>query len=320
MKPPFTITQNILNNVADICTKLGDVRSLSKRSRLLKLRRENMIRSIYSSCAIEGNHLTLEQVTDIINGKRVAGPINDIHEIKNAYQAYDHLKNYDVLKMASLLKAHKVLMKGLVKEPGQFRQGQVVVRDAHTIYHVAPPAKRVSQLMADLFQFLKQQQDLHPLIKSSIFHYEFEFIHPFEDGNGRMGRLWQTAILYHHLDTVFEAIPIETAIHKHQQAYYKALQSSTKKSSATPFVEFMLQVILEALDLVFAGQMTSSAMDRLAVARKYFTHKPFKRKQYMALFTGLSSATASRDLAKGVKEKILKKSGDKNATEYGFGR
>ncbi len=193
-EPPFTITGNIINLLAKISELTGKVSILHKDSISPKLRRENRIKTIHSSLAIEHNTLSLEQVTDVIDGKRVLGAPQEIKEVQNAYEAYEIMLSLNPLNIDDLLKAHSLMMSDLVHESGCFRSGGVGVFDGQKLIHAAPPAKIVPQLIGDLFAWYKQS-DFHILIKSCIFHYEFEFIHPFADGNGRMGRMWHTLLL-----------------------------------------------------------------------------------------------------------------------------
>src|SRR3989338_3890963 len=215
MKPPFTITSAILNLCSEITLLLGKYEGLSLPVPQPELRRHARAAGIQSSLAIEGNTLTVEQVTDVIDHKRVSGPAKDIREVKNAVAAYDKIAEYDPDDLGSLLQAHKVLMDGLVKDAGKLRKTNVGVRAGARIVHLAPSYARVPELMDGLFTFLKNEQDLHPLIRSSVFHYELEFIHPFSDGNGRIGRLWQSVILYNYRK-IFEYIPVETVIRRRQ--------------------------------------------------------------------------------------------------------
>lgn len=209
------------------------------------LRRENRIRTIYSSLAIEQNTLTLEQVTDVINGKRILGPPQDICEVKNAYEAYERVSVLDTYSVKNLLLAHKIMMEGLVKEAGSFRSGNVGVYAGAELIHAGTPAKYVPDLMKQLFMWLKQSK-YHPLVKSCIFHYEFEFIHPFADGNGRTGRLWQSLILQ-KWKNIFAWIPVETLVYENQNEYYKVLQRADHAGDSTEFVAFMLGMIRDAL-------------------------------------------------------------------------
>lgn len=326
MKPPFTITNDILNLSTDITLLLGKYEGLSLPTGQAglpipkpELRKHTKIRTIQSSLAIEGNTLTIEQVTDIINNKRVVGPKKDILEVKNAIKAYDHLPKFDPESLKSLLMAHKILMEGIIPNAGKLRIKNVGVHSGTKIIHMAPKYTQVPQLIDNLFQFLKNEKNLHPLIKSSAFHYELEFIHPFIDGNGRIGRLWQSVILYHYRN-VFEYIPVETAIKNRQGDYYDALQESNKLGESTVFIHFMLEIIKQAT-LDFAKEVKpkhqTSAM-RIEMAKERFGKKEFTRKDYLVMFDHISTATASRDLLFGVKSNILNKRGEKSLTKYKF--
>lgn len=229
----------------EIAELTGQISLSDRLSKNPKLRRENRIRSIHSSLAIEQNSLTVNQVSDIIEGKRVLGPPQDIREVKNAYEAYDLLTGLNPYLVEDLLKAHKVMMTELVKESGTFRSKGVGVYAGTELIHAGTPPQYVPDLMQELFTWLKESK-LHPLIKSCIFHYEFEFIHPFADGNGRTGRLWHTLILAKWKE-FFLWIPIETIIHERQEEYYRALNAANSDGESTIFVEFMLEVIRDLL-------------------------------------------------------------------------
>jgi Fic family protein len=242
--PPFTITATILNQVATISESLGRL-SVQQAADDLRLRRINRIRTVQGSLAIEGNHLSEEQITAILAGKRVIAPPRDVQEAQNALQAYDRLDNWQPTHEGHLLEAHATLMMGLIDEVGRYRRGGVGVMSGSQVIHVAPPADRVPLLMSDLFAWLRQT-DQHPLISSCVFHYEFEFIHPFADGNGRMGRLWQTLLLS-RWNPLFAHVPVESLVHRHQDAYYQAIGESTRQTDSAPFIEFMLGMIQDAL-------------------------------------------------------------------------
>ena len=243
--PPFTMTDEITNLVIEIAELTGAMTVSEQLTKNPKLRRDNRIKSIQSSLAIEQNTLTVEQVSDVIDGKRVLGPPQDIKEAKNAYEAYEALTRLDPYSVKDLLKAHKIMMVGLVKEAGTFRSKGVGVFAGEQLIHAGTPANYVPDLIGQLFEWLKKSK-LHPLIKSCIFHYEFEFIHPFADGNGRTGRLWHTLILAKWQE-FFLWIPIETIIHERQEDYYKALNASNTDGESTVFVQFMLELIRDLL-------------------------------------------------------------------------
>lgn len=244
--PPFDITNKMLECVAEIMENLGKLSDVNEAEKLPRLRKVSRIKSIHSSLAIENNTLSLGQVTDLIEGKRVLGPEKDIIAVKNAFAAYDELDQIDPYKLSELLSVHKVMMEGLVEENGKLRTGNVGVFDQDgNVLHTAPPAQMVGGLMEELFRWVKNS-DAHMLIKSSVFHYEFEFIHPFRDGNGRMGRLWQTALLA-DWKPIFKYVPIESVIKDNQEEYYNAIAKSTGEGKSNVFIEFMLRVIDEAI-------------------------------------------------------------------------
>ncbi len=244
-QPPYTITPEILNNVAAISEAVGRLTLLTDQARALRLRRINRIRTIHGSLAIEGNTLSKAQITAILDGKRVIAPPREVQEVKNALAAYDRFECWKPETEKDLLDAHRILMSGLIDQAGCYRHSGVGVMAGQQVIHMAPPVGRVPQLMADLFGWLSAT-DAHPLIVSSVFHYEFEFIHPFADGNGRMGRLWQSLILV-RWNLLFADIPVESLIFEHQAEYYQALQESTRQTDSASFILFMLRMILEAL-------------------------------------------------------------------------
>jgi len=243
-QPPCTVTAAMLSLVADIAERIGRLQNSPPAS--LRLRRANRIRTLQGTLAIEGNTLSEQQITAILEGKRVIAPAREIQEVRNASKVYEQLPQWQANSEQNLLSAHAMLMTDLLTSAGHYRAKAVGVIGDAGIVHIAPSANRVPALMADLFQWL-QQTELHPLVASSIFHYEFEFIHPFEDGNGRMGRLWQSLVLI-HWNPIFQELPIESMIFASQQDYYHALNKSTQAGDSAAFLEFMLQVILSTLD------------------------------------------------------------------------
>lgn len=251
-EPPFTMTPEITNLVIEIGEQVGAVAAYDSLRPNPTLRKENRIRSIHSSLAIEQNTLTLEQVSDIIDGRRILGPPQDILEVKNAYEAYERVSSLDPYQVKNLLLAHKIMMEGLVKEAGRFRSKNAGVYAGNQLIHAGTPANYVPELIDQLFTWMRQSK-LHPLVKSCIFHYEFEFIHPFADGNGRTGRLWQSLILQ-NWKPFFAWLPIETLIHEQQDGYYAALNASNTQGESTIFVAFMLQVIRDALSEIIKNQ------------------------------------------------------------------
>jgi Fic family protein len=244
-QPPYTITPEILNRVAAISEAVGRLTVLTDQARALRLRRINRIRTIHGSLAIEGNSLSEAQITAILEGKHVIAPPREVQEVKNALSAYDRFETWKPETEKNLLEAHRILMSGLIDEAGIYRRGGVGVMAGQQVIHMAPPADRLPQLMADLFNWLVAT-DAHPLIASSVFHYEFEFIHPFADGNGRMGRLWQSLILA-RWNPLFADIPVESLIFEHQAEYYHAIQESTRQTDSAPFIAFMLRMILDTV-------------------------------------------------------------------------
>ncbi len=314
MKPPYEITTNILRLISSISQKLGEISAKYVSRPSPQLRKQNKIKTIHSSLKIEGNSLSEEQITAIVENKRVVGSKKDILEVNNAIKVYDNIKSFNPFSYKSFLKAHKTLMNNLVEGSGKYRTQSVGIFKGAKIEHLAPPAKRVFILMDNLFQYLKKYDEI-TLIKSCVFHYEVEFIHPFLDGNGRMGRLWQTVILMQE-HAVFENLPFETLINQTQEEYYKALEISDKNGNSTVFIEYMLNVLEKALiNLLDFKNRTFSGNERL----EYFVSlgkKEFTRKDYMNVFKDISSSTASRDLAKGVERNILSKIGIMNKTLY----
>lgn len=255
-QPPYTITPAILNQVIEVGELLGHWAAQAGQSSPL-LRKENRIRTIQASLAIEHNSLSTEQVTAIMDGKRVLAPAKDIQEVRNAIVTYERLPSWQSHRLEDLLAAHGLLMGGLVDAPGLLRSGNVGVHRDKQLIHMAPPANQLSRLVDDLLAWLKHT-DIHPLIASSIFHYEFEFIHPFADGNGRMGRLWQTLILSEWRSEL-AWLPVETLIHNQQQDYYQVLGVCDRASDCTAFIEFMLEKLVAALAEGIGGQKGNQA-------------------------------------------------------------
>lgn len=318
-KPPYNLTDAIFTLSSEIQRLLGRYEGIIMPKPSIKLRRSSRIKTIQGSLAIEGNKLTPEQVTALLDGNRVVGPQRDILEVKNAIALYDQMKSFNVLSEKSLCKAHSIMMKALVKNPGKWRIGNIGVVDGSKVKHVAPKPNMVPDLVSSLFEFLKNEDRKKYLITSCVFHYELEFIHPFEDGNGRMGRFWQHLILskYHPL---FEYAPIESVIRDNQKKYYSALEKADKSGESTVFIEFCLEVILnsltEFLDELKPEPLTTES--RLENASGQFGRSWFSRRDYIKFFKTISTATASRDLLSGVESKKLEKRGEKAITEYKF--
>lgn len=314
MIPPYDLTARIFRLVTSISEKLGEVKALYMDKPSPQLRKRNKIRTIHSSLKIEGNTLSEDQITALIENKRIVGPKEDIKEVLNAIKVYEELSTYDPNSARSFLKAHQTLMDGLIDQAGRYRTGSVGILQGSKVAHLAPPAGNVDFLMNQLFDYLKNSEELI-LIKSCVFHYEVEFIHPFMDGNGRMGRLWQSVILYQSYP-VFEYLPFETLISEKQARYYEVLGQCDKEGKSTAFIEYMLEIIEESLDeLLNFRNRTLNRKDRL----EYFSSlriDEFSRKEYMEVFKGISTATASRDLRAGVESGLFVKKGDKRNTVY----
>lgn len=319
MKPPFQINAESLSLCTDIALLVGKCEGLNIALPQPKLRKQNKIKTIQATLEIEGNNLSLEQVTALLEGKRVIGSSKDILEVQNAIKAYDKLSKYNVIDVNSFLSAHAILLDKIQDDAGKFRVSNVGVLKGSTVSHVAPKYTMVLKLIDDLFSFMKKDQDVHVFVKSCVFHYEIEFIHPFTDGNGRMGRLWQTAILANSYP-VFEFIPLESIIKENQVTYYDVLGRCDKKGDSTEFIIFMLKIIWQTLNdfILEAKPLTQTPELRLEAAKNQFKDSLFSRKQYLALHKDISTATASRDLLLGIKKDLLKKEGEKALTKYSF--
>lgn len=317
--PPFTITENILNSSVEIAEILGSINTLHLEKPSINLRKQNRIMTIHSSLAIEGNTLSLEQVSDIINHKPVLGPEKDIQEVKNAIAVYDGIARLKFNSIISLKNVHKLLLKNLIDDAGSFREKNVGVFAGKAVSHVAPPSKQVPRLMSSLFEYLKSDDNTSLLIKACIFHYELEFIHPFSDGNGRMGRLWQQVILIKH-HPVFEFLSIESLIKDNQRQYYSVLGECDSASESTLFIEFCLNLIAQSLTSYQSAitYIPSTKEERIKYTFSHFKDKWFSRQDYMLIHKNISPATSSRDLKYAVDEKILEKKGDKSRTRYKF--
>lgn len=261
-EPPFKLTNRLVNLAAEISGQVGALEVINKNWDNFQLRRENRIKSIQSSLAIENNSLSLEQVTAILNGKRVIAPPKDIKEAENAIAAYNLIPELDPYSIDDLKKAHLTMTAAVVQEAGNFRSGGVGVFDqTGKVMHTAPPAGMVYELISNLLNWVKET-DLHPLIASSIFHYEFEFIHPFADGNGRMGRLWQTLLLS-KWKPIFAWLPIERIIKEHQSGYYQSLRQATTQTDSGIFAEFMLEAIKQTVKQNISDQDNDQVSDQV---------------------------------------------------------
>ncbi|MCL3782515.1 Fic family protein [Prolixibacteraceae bacterium JC049] len=317
MKPPYSLTGKILKLVASISEKIGEVNSAHLSKPPTELRKKNRIKTIHSSLEIEGNTLTIEQITAIVENKRVIGSKKDILEVRNAISVYDYLDNLDPYSFESFCEAHGILMNDLIESAGRLRSKSVGIVKGSEVAHIAPGSDMLRPLMNDLFSYLRESDDLL-LIKSCVFHYEMEFIHPFIDGNGRMGRLWQTLILKNTYP-VFEYLPIESLIKERQEEYYEALGKSDNTGESTVFIEFMLEIILDSLDdLLNVQNVSLKNIDRINLFRGIIKDDFFTRKEYLKNFRDISSATASRDLKFAVENELIEKLGDKNTTRYRY--
>ncbi|MDR1740375.1 MAG: Fic family protein [Synergistaceae bacterium] len=243
--PPYTITLKAADYMAKIMEAALRLELGTGFTRDVRLHRENRLRTIYSSLAIEGNSLTLGEVTAVIEGKLVAGRQAEIKEVKNAYEAYDAIMTLDPYAVKDFLMAHALMTQGLVAESGRFRSGDVGVFDGDVVVHIGARPQFVAGLVEDLFGWARASE-LHPILKSAVLHYEIETIHPFADGNGRMGRLWQTLVLA-KWNPVFAWIPMESVLYRNRQQYYEAISSARRANDSGAFIEFTLSAILESV-------------------------------------------------------------------------
>lgn len=287
--PPYSLTSNMVNLVSEISDAVTRLEYSEKAFATPRLRKKNRVKTLSGTLEIEGNHLGEEKITAILEGKRVLGTVTEVAEVKGAIRAYAELESYNPASMDDLLQAHRLLMNDLLTQAGKFRTIQVGVGQ-----HVAPPAARVHGLMSDLFQWLQASEE-HPLINSCLFHYEFEFIHPFVDGNGRMGRLWQTVILYQWRN-LFSLIPTESIVRDQQEAYYQALECSGVEGSCNPFIEFMLNAILLAVQSSVKSAVKSAVnTDERILA--YFKQNPTGTVKPLAEELGLSLRAVEKHIA-----------------------
>ncbi|MEY8737570.1 Fic family protein [Lactobacillus sp. AN1001] len=325
MKPPFTLTNTMLHQVIEISRVLGILEFRVKSD--LKLRKENRIKSIHSSLAIENNSLTEKQVTDIINGKRVLGDPKEIREVKNAYDAYEEILTLDPYRQKDFLKAHRLLTAGIVNEAGKYRSRDVGIFDEMgNVVHMGARPQYLQALMDDLFAWGKND-NTPELIKSCVFHYEIETIHPFADGNGRMGRLWQTVILA-NWNPIFAWIPIETMIYENQRDYYKVLEQVDQETNSNRFIEFMLAIILKTLKsylnvnsdleqkIDIPKGLTDSEAKTYVLVTKYLTEHESINTMVTAKLIQKSVATARKHLAKFVSLGLLVAQGSNKNRSY----
>jgi Fic family protein len=323
-KPSFSITEKITNLAAQIAEQIGKIQASGAYESNLRLRKINRLRSIQSSTAIEGNTLSLEQISDVINGKRIIGAPLEIKEVKNAYDTYERILEFNPFNVADFLSAHRLMTNGLVSEAGCFRSGGVGVFSSGKIVHLGAKYEFVPKLIKELFDWAKQS-DVHPLIKSCVMHFEIEFIHPFTDGNGRMGRFWQTLVLS-RWRKVFAWIPIETIVHKNQQKYYDALGNAEYTADSTEFIEFMLGVIVEAIDElpIITDKVTNKITDKLTRGELEFLENIIGFLQnsdtidnYRAhILTGKSAESVKKYFAALVSAGVLEATGSNKGRKY----
>lgn len=322
-QPPFSITPVILNLVVEIGELLGHWSAQTGRQSPL-LRKENRICTIQASLAIEHNSLTTGQVTALVEGKRVLAPAKDIQEVRNAILAYERMPQWQRADLSDLLSAHRTLMTGLADNPGALRQGDVGIYRDQPLIHMAPPASQVPRLMNDLLAWL-DKTDLHPLVAGSVFHYEFEFIHPFTDGNGRMGRLWQTLILSKWRQEL-AWLPVETLIHHQQERYYAILGQCDKASDCTAFVMFMLENVALALkeSLQVPSDLSEQMSEQTRVLLKTseseivrrLSAEPSLTAKALADVMGVSSRTIERHLQSLQAKGVLMRTGEKKGGSW----
>jgi Fic family protein len=315
MKPPYEISPKAMQLLVVIAEKIGILGAHHLIQQSPKLRKDNRIKTIQASLQIEGNTLSVDQVSAVMEKKRVLGPKKDVAEVLNALKVYQQLNAFNPLKQSDFLKAHSLLLEGLIEKSGQYRKKGVAIVKGDKLEHMAPGHTMVPGLMNDLFGYVKTTEEV-ALVKSCVFHYELEFIHPFLDGNGRMGRLWQSLILMSEYP-VFEFIPIETMIAQHQNDYYQVLSACDKEGKSTKFIDFMLSMIDKTIDQLLEDYQPKKLQesDRIRIFLEQCS-TPFSRKDYITYFPTLSTATASRDLRNAAEDRIIFKSGDKMKTVY----
>ncbi len=320
MPSSFTITPRVFASVSRIDQALGRLQGLAVEQPQPLLRKKNRVRSVQASAAIEGNTLSVDQVTAVLEGKRVLGNEKDVREILNANSAYERLSRWDPTSSKSLLAAHALLMKDLMPAPGRFRTSAVGVFRGEKLAHLAPPAHLVAHEVGELLRWSKRGE-APPLIAGCVVHYELLFIHPFLDGNGRLARLWQQVIHREH-SPMLQFVPVESVIRDRQRQYYAALRRADRSISCNAFLEFSLGALADALDEF--GRDIRPAREtlesRLQQAHTHFKRKWFTRAHYLRLHVKLSTATASRDLAAGVERGDLGSRGSMRLTEYRFVR
>ncbi len=319
MRSPFRLTPRVLSLSGEIARWLGRCEGLGEVRPQPRLRRSNRIRTVQGTVAIEGNSLSTEQITALLDGKRVRGPAREIREVRNVVAAYDRAASWRATSARDLLAAHALVMEGLVADAGRWRSRDVGVIRGSKVGHLAPGAARVPALMRGLFSFLARDRTVPLLVKACVFHYEIEFIHPFSDGNGRLGRLWQHVILRAE-SPAFAFVPTESIIKSRQREYYAVLSTCDRAGDSTAFVEFALDALREAL-AELAGALRPSrpdALERLSSARRRLGGRAFSRKDYLGINPTIATATASRDLRRGVARGLLRLVGDRATARYRF--
>lgn len=320
MRPPFEITGPVLALCSEIERLVGRAEGIQGPTPQPLLRKRNRVRTIQGSVAIEGNTLSEEQVTALLDGTRVIGSRREILEVTNANEAYERVERFRATSEKDLLTAHRLLMKGLLDRAGRYRTGEVGVLRGKRIAHMAPPAHLVAGQTRALLRWLKDPST-SALVRSCVAHYELLFIHPFVDGNGRLARLWQ-AVLLREASSVFQFVPVESVIRERKAKYYAALSRSDRKGNSTGFVEFALEALRDAVAATFDALAPArhTRGTRLEVARAHFGRSWFSRGHYLKLQKAISTATASRDLLEGAANGVLDKRGERRVTEYRFSR
>jgi len=326
-RPPYEITDRIINMLAEIVNKLGGLEATANKKMDLYLRKASMVKTVNSSCAIEANTLTEQQVEGIINGKRIIAPPKEIIEVRNAYEACTRMDEYDPYETSSFLKAHGILMKELADDAGRYRKADVGVYSQGIIVHIGARPQFISGLMDDLFKWAKASE-LNPIIRACVMHYEIEAIHPFSDGNGRIGRLWQSVILCRY-NGLFKTIPTETLVYENQQRYYEAIERSRKENSSTAFIEFMLEMISKTIDSLDTGgnrlhmlkneylkNLTKNEKEVLRIIIGNFGRDEAITAGRLCEMTDKADPTVRNHLKKFTDEKILTASGNNKGRKY----
>ena len=317
MQSPYSITPLIIDLVAAISEKIGEANANHLDRPPAGLRESNRIKTVQATLGIEGSVLSTDQIRAIIENKPVNGPAKCILEVKNTLEAYNRLDQFKATSLSSLLRAHKLMMAGLIDSPGKLRARHRQITGEERPAYAALEGKMVKPFLLSLFEYLRNSRDLI-LIKSCLFHYELDSIQPFTVGNGRIGRLWQTIILREHY-AVFEFLPVETIIWREKDRYFEMLNKNNFPGKSTGFIEFMLGAMLESLKELLSGRFLSlNATERIERYRAEIGDQPFSRKGYLGKYKNISTATASRDLRDGVKRKILERTGDKRNASYRF--